>query len=162
MNGLITWNEGRKPYSCQTSNIDASKERWNARSRFVNITQPFKACIRDRDSSFLGIYGSIRKISSFAEVLNITSQIFLARELEEWIPVSDRTLKNDDLPTFGRPNKGGVSVRKWSKEKNKPTMPILRLLLGRPRRVFLSTTAFFGGIFFFIKSERVVEKEEMR
>jgi hypothetical protein len=109
---LITWNEGRQPYNCQTSNIDASKECWNARSRLVNITQPFKACIRDRDSSFLGIYGSIRKISSFTEILNIKSYIFLAKELEKWKPVSDRTLKNDDLPTFGRPYKGRVSVRK--------------------------------------------------
>ena len=76
MNGLITWNEGRQPYSCQTSNIDAGKECWDARCRLVSITQPLKACIRDRDSSFLGIYGSVRKIGSFAEVLNITSQIF--------------------------------------------------------------------------------------
>lgn len=109
----------RQRYSCQTSNIDASKKCRNARSRLVNITQPFKARIRDRDSSFLGIYGSIRKIGGFTEVLNVTSWIFLSRELEKWIPVSDRTLKNDDLPTFGRPNQGGVSVEKmveWQKQ----------------------------------------------
>jgi hypothetical protein len=42
------------------------------------------------------------------------------------------TLKRELLPTFGI-----------------PTIPILRLLLGRPRRAFFSSLgAFFGGIFF--------------
>lgn len=83
------------------------------------------------------------------------------RGLEHWVPVSDKTLKKDDFPTFGRPKKRwGVSDGKWFNAKNKPTMPILRLLLGRPKRIFFSTTVFFGGIFFFKASDEVVEKEE--
>jgi hypothetical protein len=45
--------------------------------------------------------------------------------------VLESALKNDDLPTLG-----------------KPTIPILRLLEGRPSRAFFSATgAFLGGIF---------------
>ena len=32
----------------------------------------------------------------------------------------------------------------------KPTTPIFKLLLGRPRRIFGSTAPFFGGIFFLL------------
>jgi hypothetical protein len=40
-------------------------------------------------------------------------------------------------------------------------MPILRLLLGRPRRVFFSgAAAFLGGIFFLMESDGDVEKNE--
>jgi hypothetical protein len=44
--------------------------------------------------------------------------------------------------------------------KNGPTIPILRLLPGRPRSVFFSgPAAFFGGILvFFAKRETDVEK----
>ena len=47
--------------------------------------------------------------------------------------------------------------------ENKPTMPILRLLLGRPRRVFFSgAPAFLGGILFFAVQGRDVEKKAAR
>jgi len=62
--------------------------------------------------------------------------------------VLDNTLKNEDLPTFGKPVMG-VRFEKDEKDQNGPTIPILRLLDGRPRRIFFSgPAAFFGGIFF--------------
>lgn len=75
-------------------------------------------------------------------------------------PVSERALKKEDFPTFGRP-KEDVGLRKGLNVKNKPTMPILRLLLGRPSRVFFSGAAdFLGGIFFLMESDGDVEKNE--
>lgn len=75
-------------------------------------------------------------------------------------PVSERALKKEDFPTFGRP-KEGVGLRKALNVKNKPTMPIFRLLLGRPSRVFFSGAAvFLGGIFFLMESDGDVEKNE--
>jgi hypothetical protein len=46
--------------------------------------------------------------------------------------------------------------------QNKPTMPIFKLLPGRPRRTFFSGAAFFGGIFFFAARVADVEKRTMR
>lgn len=75
-------------------------------------------------------------------------------------PVSERALKKEDFPTFGRP-KEDVGLRKGLNVKNKPTMPIFRLLLGRPSKVFFSSAAaFFGGIFFLMESDGDVEKNE--
>jgi len=55
-----------------------------------------------------------------------------------------------------------LELRMKPKRLNKPTMPILRLLPGRPKRVFFSWTgAFFGGIFdlFLANQMEVVEKD---
>ena len=63
-------------------------------------------------------------------------------------PVLDNTLKNEDFPTFGKPVMG-MRLERDGKGCHIPTIPILRLLDGRPRRIFFSgAAAFFGGIFF--------------
>ena len=50
--------------------------------------------------------------------------------------------------------------KEWISQ-NKPTMPILRLLPGRPSRIFFSgAAAFFGGILFF--AARVADVEDKR
>lgn len=69
-------------------------------------------------------------------------------------------MKKDDFPTFGTPatEKKKVSRGRVGGEKNKPTMPILRLLLGLPRRIFFSWTAFFGGILLALKMEEEEKK----
>jgi len=48
--------------------------------------------------------------------------------------------------------------------QNRPTIPILRLLPGRPRRVFFSGAAFLGGIprFGFAERAQEVEKEDRK
>ena len=47
--------------------------------------------------------------------------------------------------------------------KNIPTIPILRLLLGRPRRTFFSWAgAFFGGILFLREASAAEEREKDR
>jgi len=46
---------------------------------------------------------------------------------------------------------------------NIPTIPILRLLLGRPRRTFFSWAgAFFGGILFLREASAAEEREKDR
>src|SRR5579863_5916338 len=48
-------------------------------------------------------------------------------------------------------------------EGNSPTIPILRLLLGRPRRTFFSCGgAFFGGILFLREASATKEREKDR
>lgn len=48
-------------------------------------------------------------------------------------------------------------------ERNVPTMPILRLLLGRPRRIFFSCGgAFLGGILFLTEASAAEERENVR
>jgi hypothetical protein len=62
-------------------------------------------------------------------------------------PVLDKALKKEDFPTFGR-----------------PTIPIFRLLEGRPRSAFFSWVAgFLGGILVFddLKVEGLVEKRQL-
>ena len=47
------------------------------------------------------------------------------------------------------------------RERNRPTMPILRLLPGRPRRTFFSWTGFLGAILdFALRLERAVAEVE--
>jgi hypothetical protein len=76
-------------------------------------------------------------------------------------PVSESTLKKDDFPTFGRPFEHKCKLlRKDTDFANKPTIPILRLFPGRPRRTFLSGADFFGGIFFLASRITDVEKKE--
>ena len=76
----------------------------------------------------------------------------------ECAPVSESTLKNDDFPTFGRPTTELSTNTAQTGVENKPTIPILRLLPGLPRRIFFSwATAFFGGILFLMLSRAVDE-----
>ena len=81
-----------------------------------------------------------------------------------YTPVFDKALKKDDFPTLGRPRRLILGLdeimRKniyWDKQ-HRPTIPIFKLLLGRPRRAFFSFSgAFLGGIFFLAKVGWVVE-----
>jgi hypothetical protein len=81
---------------------------------------------------------------------------------EGWsTPVSERTLKNEDFPTLGTPAMAFSAHRDYPPINcNAPTIPILRLFPGRPRRAFFSWTTFLGGILFF--AWRYEEEEKGR
>ena len=79
----------------------------------------------------------------------------------------DQTCLRKHVKERGFPYIGETCEKMWDWEnkkwisQNKPTMPILRLLPGRPRRIFFSGgAAFFGGILFF--AARVADVEDKR
>jgi len=118
----------------------------------------------------LRINGGIREICSFPQVWMVLSESWKVTGRPTMVnscrfckavghlPVSDNALKKEDFPTFGRP---GIEVSTSTAQRsaeNKPTMPILRLLPGLPRRIFFSwAAAFFGGILFLMLSGAVEE-----
>lgn len=60
--------------------------------------------------------------------------------------------KSVDLPTLARPTLGEISIEfKVSEVGILLTMPLFKLLPGRPKRIFSSLTAFLGGILFFFE-----------
>lgn len=59
--------------------------------------------------------------------------------------------KNVDLPTLARPT--WVRVLVWYQKvcaEHVHTIPLFKLLPGRPSSTFSCLTSFFGGIFFFL------------
>lgn len=59
--------------------------------------------------------------------------------------------KSVDLPTLARPTWVRMSTGDSQRSRGDGlvlTMPLFRLLPGRPRGIFFSSTAFLGGILF--------------
>jgi hypothetical protein len=63
---------------------------------------------KNRRDSHLRVYCAIRKISSFAQIWKGDVNAMRPKRRSNYIPVSERTLKKELFPTFGRP--GGRDV----------------------------------------------------
>lgn len=118
-NTIYSFDVGQKgvsetlTFSCtfyQPGNINYSQISRDNAFWFMETHQPVKSCIRDSNSRFSRIYGTERK------VLN---QIYSTSDGIELFVIE---LKNEDLPTFG-----------------KPTIPIFKLFPGLPNNGFSTT-----------------------
>lgn len=142
----------------QTSNIVDCQVGWNARFGVVFLAEPVVSLIGHNDASLLGVDGGIWEVLPSIS----KSNVFWGGG-EVWSTyggVSERAL-GDSLEERGLSDVGKADLRFESTTLLfyhhrdswlvvvvvvEHTMPLFKLLPGRPRRTFSSTTAFFGGI----------------
>ena len=89
-------------YRCETSDVDAREECRYAWGWFVGVTEPLEAGIWNGNAGFFRVYGSVWKVCSICKVCDTCQEV--GRTVENVkVPVSERTLKKEDLPTLGSP-----------------------------------------------------------
>ena len=96
------------------------------------FTEPVESVIWDNNTGFFWVDGGIWEVLSN---MSESGQSVVLVVLTAGFPREHFVIawKSVDLPTFAR-----------------PTIPLFKLLPGRPSRIFSSLTAFLGGIFFFL------------
>lgn len=123
----------------QTGNIVDGQVCGDAGLWLVLLNQPVVTVIRDDDARLLGVNGGVGEVGGVAKVAP-------GDGLEEGrlSDVCKADLKECQRTACGRER--SVNVGSWGMQKL--TMPLFKLLPGRPRRIFSSLTCFLGAIFF--------------
>ena len=105
----------------------------------VVVAETVEPLVRDDDARLFGVDCGIGKVL----VMMSTRAWWGKRVLTAGLPSEHLVMawNRVDFPTLAR-----------------PTMPLLRLFPGRPRRTFSWVAAFFGGIFFLDAKERLAER----
>lgn len=152
--GVAETSTGRRTARQAGDVVDCEVGR-DPRLGVVLFAQPVVALIRDDDAGLLGIDGGIGEVlgggSATGRRCKVErrgtygriAQVALGDGLEER-RLADVCQSNLWSPKTARQQ--DWRVKDWP--GGQPTMPLLRLFPGRPRRIFSSTTCFLGGIFF--------------
>lgn len=127
--------------TCQTRNIVNSQVCRDARLGLELLAQPVISCVGDDNAGFLRVDSSVGKVGRVAKVAlcNGLEQSRFSDVCKADLNESQKTACTCEWSGWGRP-RGRLML----------TIPLFKLLPGRPRRIFFSSTCFLGGILFFL------------
>lgn len=132
----------------QTGDIVDGQVRGDARLGRKLVAQPVVAFVGDDDAGLLGVDGGIGEVGWVA-------QVTLGDGLEQggFSDVCKADLKESQRAACLCEQSGGGegTGHGEGQGEQKLTIPLFKLLPGRPNRTFSCLTSFLGGIFFFLE-----------
>lgn len=128
----------------QTSNIVDSQVCGNPRFGLELLAQPVIPLVGDDDAGLFWFDGSVGEVGGVAKVTlgDSLEQSRFSDVCKADLNESQRAAYTCDWSGWGRQGGGRLL-----------TIPLFKLLPGRPRRTFFSSTCFLGGILFFFLLE---------